>query len=69
MLQGGTTSPGAETRVISTMAPKGGALDHLVGPGGTAALSEEFYRQIIFQHKKRKLEEPVRIIIVTPTNW
>lgn len=43
------------------MSPRGGTLDHLVGPGGTAALSEEFYRQIIFQHKKRKLEEPVRI--------
>lgn len=46
------------------MAPRsGGALDHLVGPGGTAALSEDFYRQIILQHKKRKLDEPVTYIL------
>lgn len=47
------------------MAAKGDALDHLVGPGGTAALSEEFYRQIIFQHKKRKLEEPVSVPLLS----
>lgn len=41
------------------MAKKGGTLDHLVGPGGISPLSEEFYRQMLYQHKKRKHEDPV----------
>lgn len=60
--QGGAASPGAELRILGTLS-QGGALDHLVGPGGTAALSEEFYRQIIQQHRKRKVEEAVRLAI------
>lgn len=53
-------SPGAESRVMSTMATKGGLLDHIVGPASMAPLTDDFYRQAIFQHKKRKLEDPVR---------
>lgn len=41
------------------MSQRGGTLDHLVGPGGTDALSDEFFRQVIYRHKKRKLEDPV----------
>lgn len=47
------------------MSPRGGTLDHLVGPGGTDALSEEFYRQVIYRHKKRKLEDPVSTVQFT----
>ena len=53
------------------MAPRGGSFDHLVGPGGTSALSEEFYRQIIGFHKKRKLEDPVlekKIFLILASN-
>lgn len=53
-------SPGAESRVMSTMSSKGGILDHIVGPASMAPLTDDFYRQAIFQHKKRKLEDPVR---------
>lgn len=53
-------SPGAESRVISTMSSKGGLMDHIVGPASAPPLTDDFYRQAIFQHKKRKLEDPVR---------
>lgn len=53
-------SPGAESRVMSTMSSKGGILDHIVGPASLTQLTDDFYRQAIFQHKKRKLEDPVR---------
>lgn len=53
-------SPGAESRVMSTMSTKGGILDHIVGPASMTPLTDDFYRQAIFQHKKRKLEDPVR---------
>ncbi|KAG4066801.1 hypothetical protein HA402_012868 [Bradysia odoriphaga] len=56
-IQGGAASPGAELRILGTLSSQGGTLDHLVGPGGTAALSEDFYRQIIQQHRKRKVDE------------
>lgn len=56
-IQGGASSPGAEPRIYSTCAPRTGNLDHLVGPGGTPSLSEDYYRQMIAIHKKRKLEE------------
>lgn len=57
-IQGGAASPGAEPRIYSTCSLRSGNLDHLVGPGGTPSLSEDFYRQMISIHKKRKVDEP-----------
>lgn len=52
-------SPGSESRVQSSTAPRGGCLDHLVDTGGFFQFSDEMYRQSIHQHKRRKIEEPV----------
>lgn len=55
-------SPGSESRVQSTTAPRGGCLDHLVDSGGFFQFSDEMYRQRIHQHKKRKLDDPVNTL-------
>lgn len=52
-------SPGSESRVQSTAAPRGGCLDHLVDSGGYFQFSDDMYRQRVHQHKKRKLDDPV----------
>lgn len=62
--QQGATLPGCEPRIQSTTTQRGGSsgsanLDHLIGPGGTISISEELYRDLLGQHRKRKNEEPV----------
>lgn len=56
-------SPGSESRVQSTTAPRGGCLDHLVDSGGFFQFTDDMYRQRIHQHKRRKLDDPVIIPI------
>lgn len=58
-------SPGSESRVQSTTAPRGGCLDHLVDSGGFFQFSEDMFRQRIHQHKKRKLDEPVSLCFIS----
>lgn len=55
-------SPGSELRMQSTTEPRGGNLEYLVGPGGVLTLSDDIYRNSIYQHKRRKFEEPVSVI-------
>lgn len=55
-------SPGSELRMQSTTEPRGGQLEYLVGPGGVLTLTDDIYRNSIYQHKRRKVEEPVSVI-------
>lgn len=56
--------PGCEPRIQSTTTQRGGGsstvnLDHLIGSGGQISITDELFRDLLTQHKKRKAEEPV----------
>lgn len=54
-IQGAAANPDAEPRIFSTLRSRGSNLDHLVVPSGTSPLSEDFCRQMLYTHKKRKI--------------
>lgn len=55
-------SPGSESRMQSTTEPRGGTLEYLIGSGGVLTLPDDFYRHIVYQHKRRKVEDPVSTV-------
>lgn len=52
-----------EPKIQSTTSARGGNLDNYIGPGGIASFSNDYYRQLLSQHRKRKRDEPVNIYI------
>ncbi|XP_055594036.1 nuclear factor related to kappa-B-binding protein [Uranotaenia lowii] len=60
-VQGGASSPGADHRIINTQASKAEqqiATGHMIGSNGKIQISERHYRDLLFSHKRRKIDEP-----------
>lgn len=58
-LNSGPDSPSAEVKIISTLTHRFNSGDHLGAQAPPSAPSEDTYRTMLYQHKKRKLREAV----------
>ncbi|XP_062544809.1 nuclear factor related to kappa-B-binding protein isoform X2 [Armigeres subalbatus] len=58
-VQGGAASPGADVRIVNTLGYKDEqtTTGYLVGPNGKISISDSHYRELLVQHKRRKITE------------